>query len=217
MKTLMTERDIDLLERETRYEGIFRVERWRLRHRRFDGDWSPPFDREIFQRGHAAAIVLYDADRDLLVLIEQFRIGALAAAEAPETEGDIEPWMIEIVAGIIDDGETAAIVARRESEEEAGVTVTDLEMVGRFVLSPGVCSETIALYCGRVVAPDVGGIHGLAHEHEDIKVHLVPPADVFRWLDEGRITNATALVGLLWFRLNHDRIRQHWRAKPVTG
>lgn len=212
----MTEDDVDILAQAIRYDGVFRVERWRLRHRRFDGGWTPPIEREIFQRGHAVAVILYDPEHDALLLIEQFRIGALAAGKAPETEGEINPWLIEIVAGIIDDQENAEAVARRESREEAGVTVTALEKIGRFLLTPGVCSETIALYCGRVAAPPIGGIHGLPHEHEDIKVHVVPCVEAFTWLDEGRIVNATALVGLLWFRLNRDHIREKWCATPAA-
>jgi ADP-ribose pyrophosphatase len=217
MTTGMSGQDVDVLATETVFEGFFRVQRWRLRHRLFAGGWSPPVEREIFERGHAVGVILYDPDRDVLVLIEQFRIGALVAAAAPETGNSISPWLIEIVAGIIDDGETPEQVARREALEEAGCEVGEMLPVCRVVLTPGVCSETIALFCGRVRAPAHGSIHGLAQEHEDIRVICVPAAETFRWLDGGRITNATAMIGLQWFRHNHDRIRNAWRTAGRTA
>jgi ADP-ribose pyrophosphatase len=170
--------------------------------------------REMLERGHAVGVVLYDPDLDTLVLIEQFRIGALAACRTPWLPEGSSPWLLEIVAGIIDPGETPEAVARREAIEEAGCEIAELEPVCVFLVTPGVSSETIVLYAGRVDASDVGGIHGLDHEHEDIRVVAAPAADVFRWLDEGRFINATALVGLQWFRANHADLRARWRKAP---
>ncbi|MFZ1416058.1 MAG: NUDIX domain-containing protein [Defluviicoccus sp.] len=206
----MTADDIEVLEQVPVFQGYFRVDRYRLRHRLFGGGWSAPFLREVFDRGHAVAVVLYDPERDALVLIEQFRVGALAAGQSSQVNTAIVPWLIEIVAGIIDEGETPEAVAAREAVEEAGCEIRDLFPVCHFVLTPGVSSETIWLFCGRVSAPASGCVHGLAHEHEDIRVLVVPSADAFRWLEEGRINNATALIGLQWFRLHHQEIRARW-------
>ncbi|MEQ8695449.1 MAG: NUDIX domain-containing protein, partial [Bauldia litoralis] len=104
--------DVDILEKTTPYKGRFQIDRYRLRYHRFDGAWSEPVLREVFERGHAAAVLPYDPVRDEVVLIEQFRPGPLAAGEA-------SPWLIEIVAGIIDPGETPEEVVRREADEEA--------------------------------------------------------------------------------------------------
>jgi ADP-ribose pyrophosphatase len=204
--------DVDVVSIETAFQGFFRVDRIRLRHRLFAGGWSSPFVREVFDRGHAVAIILYDPEQDLLILVEQFRVGAFLAAQvpAPEPDGTIRPWLIEVVAGIIDEGETAEDVACREAFEEAGCSVKELFFVSRFVLSPGITSETITLYCGRVTAPPPGGLHGLRHEHEDIRVLAVKPADVFCWLEEGRLTNATTLIALQWFQRHHADVRQRW-------
>jgi ADP-ribose pyrophosphatase len=208
----LSNEDVEVLERSTVFQGYFRVDRYRLRHRLFAGGWSELFQREVFERGHAVAIVLYDPDRDRLLLIEQFRIGALAAAGTPEVDVAISPWMLEIVAGIIEPDESPDVVVRREAVEEAGCEILDLIRVCSFLVTPGVSSETITLYCGRVRAPDGDSIRGLAHEHEDIRVLSVPTEDVFGWLDQGRIVNATALVGLYWFRTNREKLRARWAA-----
>ena len=207
----MTPDDVEILEHEIPFQGYYRMETFRLRHRLFAGGWSEPMGREMLERGHAVGVVLYDPDLDTLVLIEQFRIGAFAACGTPWLPEGSSPWLMEIVAGIIDEGETPEAVARREAVEEAGCEITKLEFVCRFLVTPGVSSEMILLYVGRIDASNVGGIHGLDHEHEDIRVIGAPVSEVFRWLDEGRIINATALVGLQWFRANHEDLRARWR------
>jgi ADP-ribose pyrophosphatase len=205
------EDDVDIESRETVFSGYFQVDQYRLRHRLFAGGWSGLAGREVFERGHAVAVILYDPDRDLLVLIEQFRIGAFAALRSQPHLAGTSPWLLEVVAGIIDAGESPETVARREAKEEAGCEIFELEPISRFLLSPGVMTESLELFCGRVDAGDVGGIHGLEHEHEDIRVLAVPAEEAFRWLDEGRFLNATALVAMLWFRLHRDDLRRRWR------
>lgn len=208
----LSEDDVEVESRETVFSGYFRVDQYRLRHRLFAGGWSDTAGREVFERGHAVAVILYDPDRDLLVLIEQFRIGAFAALRSePHLGVKASPWLLEVVAGIIDEGESPDAVARREAMEEAGCEILEMEPVCRFLLSPGVMTESLSLFCGRVDAVGVGGIHGLKHEHEDIRVLTAPVAEAFRWLDEGRFVNATALVAMLWFRLNREDLRRRWR------
>ena len=211
----MTPEDVEILENDVPFEGYYRIETYRLRHRLFAGGWSEPMRREVLERGHAAAVVLFDPDRDELVLIEQFRIGALVALAAPCVTMERTPWLWEIVAGIIDDGEQPEEVARREALEEAGCEVRELEFACQFLVTPGVCSESITVYCGRVDASHVGGVHGLDHEHEDIRVSAVPSSEVFDWLDDGRFVNATAIVALQWFRLRYEEFRRKWRGKDT--
>ncbi len=206
----MTPDDVEILENEVPFKGYYRIETYRLRHRLFAGGWSQPMSRELLERGHAVAVILYDPDRDELVLIEQFRIGAFAALASPRVTVDCTPWLLEIVAGIIDEGERPEDVARREAVEEAGCEIQEMEFACQFLVSPGVCSESITLFCGRVDASGVGGLHGLDHEHEDIRVSAVPAPEVFAWLDEGRFVNATAIVALQWFRFRHTAFRQKW-------
>lgn len=195
--------DVEVAAVETVYDGYFRMDRYRLRHRLHDGGWSKEVSRELFERGHAAAVLPYDPVRDAIVLIEQFRVGAHAAG--------MHPWLIEIVAGIIDAGESPEDVVRREAVEEAGVTVTDLIPIGKYLASPGGTSETVTLYCGRVDASGAGGIHGLDAEGEDIKVMVVPAAEIAAMVASGELTNATSIIALQWFVLNHQGLRQRWR------
>jgi len=194
--------DVRVLACDTVFQGYFRIDRYRLQHRRHDGGWTEELTREVFERGHAVAVLPYDPQRDEVVLIEQFRVGAHAAGWAP--------WQLEVVAGIIDPGETAEDVARRESLEEAGLTILELTPIADFLNSPGAVSQTERLFCGRVDATGAGGIHGLEHEGEDIKVVVVPFAELRALLAENKVTNAPGLVALQWLLLNRDELRARW-------
>ncbi len=199
---------VEIIEKTTPYEGYFKIDLYTVRHRKFDGGWTQPLNREIFERGHVAVVLLYDPDRDSVVLIEQFRIGALAA--------DRDPWLIEAVAGIIEPGEDSRGVVTREAVEEAGCTITDLEEIGTFFPSPGGSSETLALFCGRVDSSAAGGIHGLDHEGEDIRVLVLPTDEALEQLEAGRILNLNAVVTLQWLALNRARLKSAWTSAPST-
>ncbi len=194
---------VEIVEKRTPFRSYFQIDAYRLRHRTFDGGWTREFSREVFERGHAAAVLLYDPDRDAVVLVEQFRTGAHAAG--------LEPWLIETVAGIIEPGEEAAEVVRREALEEAGCDVGDLEPIGTFILSPGGSSETMMLFCGRVDSEGAGGVHGLDHEDEDIRVVVLPTDEALELLRAGRIVNATTALAVQWLALNRERQRAAWR------
>jgi len=193
---------VELLDKSERYSGFFRINRYRLRHRLFAGGWSGVIEREVFERGHAVGVLPYDPVADSIVLIEQFRIGALIAG--------MSPWLIEVVAGIIEEGEAPEEVARRETLEEAGLEIQALMPMCRYLVSPGGSSESVRLYCGRVDSRGAGGIHGLAEEHEDIRVDRLPYGEAMRLLEEGRVTNTVSLIALQWLALNRDRVRVAW-------
>jgi ADP-ribose pyrophosphatase len=193
---------VEVLEKTTPYSGFFSLDLYRLRHKKFDGDWTREISREVLERGHAAAVLPYDPKRDLVVLIEQFRVGALAAG--------MEPWTIEIVAGIIDQGETPEEVARREAGEEADLAVEELVPIGRFLTSAGGSSETHQLYCGRIDSEGAGGIHGLQNEEEDIRVFACSLNEALGRIECGEITNFTAAVALQWLALNKERLQREW-------
>ncbi len=163
---------------------------------------SASLTREVVERGHATAVLPYDPRRDEIVLIEQFRIGPYAAGR--------DPWVVEIVAGIIDAGENAVDVARREAREEAGLEIDELEPVAAAFLTPGACSEHVDIFCGRTDTSDAGGIHGLEHEGEDIRVLVEPYARVQELLEQGLIANVITIVALQWLMLNRNRIRAVW-------
>ena len=194
--------DVEIIDRRVTCQGFFRMEKFLLRHRLFCGEMSEPISRELFERGHAAALLLYDPQRDEVVLLEQFRIGAL---EAPGG-----PWLVEIVAGVIDRDESAEEVARREALEEAGCQVQEMEFICEYLVSPGGTSERISLYCGRVDSSNVGGIHGLAEESEDIRVNAVPFIQAWQWLEEGIINSASPIIAMQWLRMNREPLRQRW-------
>jgi len=198
----MNQTDVEIESKQTVYQGRFRIDRYRLRHRLFAGGWSAPIERELFERGHAAALLPYDPVRDAVVLLEQFRIGAYAAGH--------DPWLIEIVAGIIEPDETAKDVVHRETREEAGLAVEDLVKIADYLPSPGGSSETTALYCGRVDARDAGGIHGVKSEGEDIRVSVLAADDIGAMLGAGRPFNATTLIALQWLLLNRSDLRRRW-------
>lgn len=194
--------NIDIIDKTTCYQGFFRIDRYRLRHSLFNGEWSKPITRELFERGHAAAVLPYDPVRDEVILIEQFRIGALEASGGP--------WLTEIVAGIIDPGESAVDVVKRESVEEADCVITDLVPLYDYLVSPGGMTERIALFCGRVDTTHAGGVHGIHGEGEDIKVHVVPRETALSYLATGKINSASAIIALQWLALNHQRLTAQW-------
>ncbi len=193
---------VEIVERQVCYQGFFRMEHYRLRHRLYNGDMSPLLSRELFERGHAAAVLPYDPLLDCVVLLEQFRVGALNAPGGP--------WLLEIVAGIIEEGETAAGVVRREAQEEAGCTLLALEPVCEYLVSPGGTSERISLYCGRVDAAGIGGLHGLAGEGEDIRVSTIGFDDAMALLHSGRIDSASPIIALQWLQIHRERLRRLW-------
>jgi ADP-ribose pyrophosphatase len=202
----MTKDDIEIQECRTVFQGYFRVDRYALKHRRFDGDWSGQITREVFERGHAAAVLPYDPVTDQVVLIEQFRVGALATGR--------HPWLIECAAGIIDEGEAPEDVARREAVEEMGCPLTRVEPVMSVIHSPGGSSETCRLYVGQIDATKAGGVHGLPDEAEDIKSHVLSFDTAMAWLEDGRIDNSTTVIALLWLARHRPALRQRWLEAP---
>ena len=201
----MSEDALEIIDHETAYQGFFRVGRYRLRHRRYDGGWSPELSREVVERGRAVGLLLYDPMRDAVVLVEQFRLPAHLAG--------FTSWQLEIVAGLVDHGEEAeGDVARREALEEAGLAIEgELVPIHRLLTSPGGSTEAVALFCGRVDASRAGGVHGLAAEHEDIKVVVKSYAEVARQLRAGGIENASTLIALYWLAAHRARLRKRWR------
>lgn len=198
------EHDWKILGRDTAYQGFFRIDRYRVQHTLFEGGWSEPMTREVFERGHAAAVLPYDPARDQVLLIQQFRIGAVAAA----VPGG--PWLLELVAGIIEDGESPEAVVWREAVEEAGCELGELELVCDYLVSPGGTSEQTCLFVGRVDLGAAGGVHGLAEEHEDIRVHVVDAGEAIAMADDGRIANAAGVIGMFWLARHRERLQAQW-------
>jgi len=196
--------DVDLQQREQSFRGYFSLETLTLRHRLFAGGWSTPVRRELFQRGDAVGVLPWDPVADELVLIEQFRVGAI--------RDDDSPWMLELIAGIVEAGESDTAVVHREADEEAGCRLGRLEQVATFYPSAGACSEQIRLFVGEVTQSQPGTVQGLDSEHEDILVHQLPREQVMQMLDRNEINNGHTLIALQWLARHADRLRAQWLA-----
>ncbi|MDQ1986450.1 ADP-ribose diphosphatase [Cronobacter sakazakii] len=197
-----TKNDVEIIAREKLYRGFFSLDLYRFRHRLFNGEMSGEVRREIFERGHAAVLLPFDPVRDEVVLIEQIRIAAFDTSDTP--------WLLELVAGMIEPGETVEEVARREAMEEAGLSVGRVKKFMSYLASPGGTSERLSLMVGEVDATTAQGIHGLADENEDIRVHMVSREQAYQWVEEGRIDNAASVIALQWLQLYYQALRNEW-------
>lgn len=195
--------DVEIIARETLYSGFFSMELYRFRHRLFNGEMSGEIKREIFERGHAAVLLPYDPVHDQVVLVEQVRI---AAYETSDT-----PWLLEMVAGMIEEGESVEDVARREALEEAGLVIGRTKPVVSYLASPGGTTERSSIMVGEVDATTAEGIHGLADENEDIRVHVVSREQAYQWVEEGLIDNAASVIALQWLQLHYQTLRHEWK------
>ncbi len=197
--------DVEIITKEQAYKGFLSIVKYRFRHRLFGGGMSRIIEREVLERGNAVVLMLYDAPRDQLVLIEQIRI--------PAYEGSETPWLLEMVAGMTEQGESDETVARREAQEEAGLTVGRIKPVLNYLTSPGGTSERISVMVGEVDASQAAGCHGLEEENEDILVRVVSREQAYRWVEEGIINNAASVIALQWLELHHKRLKQEWKAR----
>lgn len=195
-------KQIKLLAEETLHKGFMQLKRYQLQHTLYQGGWSKSLQRELVKRRNAIAVIPYDPVSDQIILIEQFRIGAIDDSHSA--------WLTEIVAGEIEEGEQIESVAIRETQEEAGCVIERLHHCLDFYLSPGGSSEKISLFCGRVKTEGVQGIHGLAEEGEDIKVSVVGLNEAIELLNRGAVQSAIPIVGIQWLAMNRDRLRMAW-------
>lgn len=202
--TTFTKNDVEIIARETVYSGFFSLDIWRFRHRLFNGGMSDVVSREIFERGHAAVLLPYDPVRDEVVLVEQIRIAAIDTSETP--------WLLEMVAGMIEPGESPEEVVRREAQEEAGLNVGRTQPVLSYLASPGGTSERLSIFVGEVDASAAHGVHGLAEENEDIRVHVVNRETAYSLVEQGKIDNAASVIALQWLQLHYQQLRKEWNA-----
>jgi ADP-ribose pyrophosphatase len=199
--------DVTIESTQRVWDGRFPLDIVRFRQRRFDGATSGQRTWELWRRGRAAALLPYDPIADAVVLIEQFRLPALAAG--------LDPVLVEIPAGLLDRPEPAEATARRETQEEAGLAVDQVETIGEFLLTPGGSDELVSLFVGRVRVPatdsaGIAGMAGLAVENEDIRVRVWPAAEAIEAALAGRFPNVVTMVALLWLAARRDRLRQEW-------
>lgn len=190
--------DVKVKEKVPLYQGFLSVYRYSLQHRLFSGDWSPEIKRELMERGHAVVVIPYDPERDELVVLEQFRVGALDDKNGP--------WLFEFVAGMFDANESAEEVATRELEEEAGLKAKRLIYATSYYSSPGGTDEKLTIYIAQVDSQSAASFGGLAEEDEDIRVHVLPRTEVIGMLEREEINNAASVIGLQWLLLHRDKV-----------
>jgi ADP-ribose pyrophosphatase len=196
--------DVRVLEDQIVWSGHYAMRRLTLQHRRFAGGWSDLIVRELFDRGDAVAVLPYDPVTDSLVMIEQFRPGAI--------RGDDSPWMLELIAGVVGPGERDEDVAHREAMEEAACELAELVPIATVFPSAGACTEQVRLFCGRVTTAAIGGLHGLQEEGEDILVHSITRAGALQLLAQNRIPNGHTLIALQWLHIHGAALRERWIA-----
>ncbi|HZK91761.1 MAG TPA: NUDIX domain-containing protein [Stellaceae bacterium] len=204
MTDLPSHPDLRIVAHETAFRRHLRLDVVRYRNRLYSGAWSGERVYDVVRRGGAVAIVLYDPGRDEVVLVEQFRLPPLIAG--------FSPWIVEIVAGLIDkEGESQEQVARREALEEAGVEVIgELVPIQLYLPTPGNSDETVMLFCGRVDAAKAAGVHGVPEEGEDIRVVVRTVAELEAMVDAGRIETGHTLIALYWLLRHRDELRWKW-------
>ena len=201
-----SQQDIEILGEQTLYEGFFTLKRIQFKHKLFSGGESGVVTRELLIKGAASAVIAYDPKEDSVILVEQVRIGAVYYPESHRS-----PWLLELIAGMVEKGEKPEEVALRESEEEAGIQVKNLTHCLSVWDSPGGTVERIHLFAGEVDSSQAKGIHGLAEENEDIRVHVVKREQAYQWMCEGKIDNGIAVIGLQWLQLNYAQLQQSWK------
>ncbi len=194
MTTPPLELNVEIIDSTTAYKGFLSIKKIRLRHRLFNGDMSPVITRELMERGQAVAVLLYDQQLDAVVMVEQFRIGAI--------DDEKSAWLLELVAGVIEEGEQPEDVARRESIEEAGCQLHQIKLISNYYVSPGGCTEKIYIYFAQIDSRGLHGtIAGVATEYEDIRVRVLPWQKIEKMLNIGTINNAAAIIGLRWLQI----------------
>jgi ADP-ribose pyrophosphatase len=194
-----THTDVEQLSSETVFQGFFTFSKNRFRHRRFDGQWTAAFERELLIKPDGVAAVLYDPKHDLIGLVEQFRAGAMGSESGP--------WCVEVVAGMIEPAEPISEVINREIVEEAGINTVQLIPITTYYSTPGATTERIHLFCALTDLSAGGGVHGLEEENEDILFTVHPTEEIFAAMLNSRMNNAATLIALLWLQLNRPKLR----------
>lgn len=198
----MNKEDVFITKITPLYKGFFALNRYVFNHRRFDGSLATNVSREIFERGHSAILLGYDPVKDSVLLVEQLRIAAMETSKTP--------WLLELVAGMIEEGESVEDVVRREAQEEAGVTVKRCLPVLSYLVSPGGTTERSSIMVGEIDINEAKGIHGLAEENEDILVHVFSREEAYQLIEAGIVDNAATIISLQWLQINYKKLRKAW-------
>ena len=195
---------VDFRSHRRLFDDIFKVDEVIVAHQQYDGTMSVDERLLIFERGDAIAVLLFNAEKRTVVLVEQFRAPVLIGRRR-EDPASANGWLTEAVAGTIDPGESAEQAVIRETLEETGYRIEDPELIGKFFLSPGGSSERIFLYFARVSEAEKlqkgGGLDG-----EDIKVLQIAVDDLLDRLAKGLIEDAKLAIAAHWLKDNIGRL-----------
>ena len=194
----------EIVQYKTVYQDYYRVMQYQIRHRLFSGEWSPVFSREVFEKGKAASVLLFDPDLNKIIFIEQFRAGI-----AKQTKN---PWLLEIVAGVMESNENPEQLVIREVKEETGLTVKNVLPIYNYWVSPAASTEEMNLFCAQIDASVAGGIYGLKEENEDILVHVFDLQAAYALVEQGEIKYAPAIITLQWLRLHEKEVRDKFKS-----
>ncbi len=192
-------KSFNIQSRESVYNGFYQLEKVSMRFQLYNKNWSPVVERELFQRGDAAGVLLVDPDTSQVVLVEQFRVGAIAAED---------PWLLDIVAGGIEAGSNPVQTVVKEAKEEAGLDVSALWPIMNYYPSPGACSERIFLFYATVDANQAAKFAGCEQEHEDIRVVTVSISEAIDALKQGKIVSSPAIISLQWLEQNQHNLKK---------
>lgn len=192
---------VSIKQIHTIYKGHSALRQYDVAIEYYDGSTSEVFQRECLEKHHVAGVLPYDVAQDKVVLIEQFRIGALADPHSP--------WQIEIVAGIVDKaGESITEMAARELQEETGLVATAMQPIYNYWVSPGGCNEQVSLFWANVDSDEAPAFCGLKDEHEDIRVLVVTYEEAQAMMQRGEIHNSLTIIALQWLALHKERIKK---------
>lgn len=200
IKQSMTENDVKIKSKSIVHEGFCHIEHFAMQHRTFAGPWTDIYTRELMIKPRVAAALPYDPKHDKVVLIEQFRVGALGQ--------NVTPWLIEIVAGIMDKEhpESYEELIKREMKEEACLDIEALLPICDYLVTPGCSTEKVKLFCAIVDCTKAPKFCGVASEHEDIKIHVLSTKEAFAAVKSGQINNAATIIALQWLELNMNAV-----------
>lgn len=182
---------VEILEKKRVFDDFFKIDAATLRYERFNGEMSEPTRRLCFERGDAAAVLIRNKETERIILINQFRYCSYEKGPG---------WILEIPAGVVEEGEEPEETMKREIIEETGYRAKELTYINSFYVSPGGTSERIFLYYCEVENKDkVADGGGMESEHEDIQVLEFSYAETRSMVDSGKIVDAKTLIALLWF------------------
>jgi len=189
-------RRVEISSQKRLFDDFFKIDEVIVSHQQYDGRMSTDARRLVFERGDAVAVLLFDSEARSVVLVEQFKLPSLIGRRRDDP-ATMNGWITELVAGMIDAGETAEEAIIRETLEETGYLIRNPRSGGS--------SERVFLYFARVTVVQKvekgGGVAG-----EDIKVLHISVDRLFDCLAQGVIDDSKLAIAAYWLQNNIGRL-----------